>query len=152
MPVRVAVYASSVAEGLCADKFEKMMDDAARYNKVAGVTGVLLFDGFRFFQYLEGPGDGVNSVYQKVRQSRSHTDLMDIAQGIISIRHLPYWSMKLIAVEEGVVNRLVAAQWGGFIRSSLGNESPHNGTDLLHEVVDRYIASVLLPGASKTIG
>lgn len=33
--------------------------DAARLNRQAGVTSVLLFDGAVFFQYLKGPSDGV---------------------------------------------------------------------------------------------
>lgn len=150
MPVRVAVYASSVTEGLGADKFERIMDDAARFNRLAGVTSVILFDGDRFFQYLEGPADGIATVYVKIRQSRSHTDIVDVAQGIVSARHMPYWPVKIIAVDAGVVKKLAAARWGGFARSVNHVGAPQSGVDYLYDIVNQHISSVLAPDSPKT--
>ncbi len=59
MPIRSVVYvreASRVVAGFGSGpttrnrKLEALIDDAARFNREAGVSGVLLFDGGRFLQ------------------------------------------------------------------------------------------------------
>ena len=89
MPIRAVVYASQAAEGLSIDRLKALVADAARFNKLAGVTGVLLHDGTRFVQYFEGPEDGVASVYERVLQSASHTDVVELARGRVSTRQFP---------------------------------------------------------------
>ncbi len=93
------------------------MADAARFNKVAGVTGVLLHDGTRFVQYFEGPEDGVASVYERVLQSASHTDVVELARGRVSTRQFPYWSMHQLPADQLLVGRLARADWSRFKRS-----------------------------------
>ena len=63
MPIRAVVYVSEASDALRGDllglrsgKLRELVDDATRFNRDAGVSGVLLFDGTRFVQYLEGPG------------------------------------------------------------------------------------------------
>ncbi len=73
MPIRAVVYMSEAGNRLAGDKFglassklDQIVDDAAHFNLDAGVTGVLLFDGTRFLQYLEGPDDGIGVAYSRV--------------------------------------------------------------------------------------
>lgn len=73
MPIRAVVYASEAVAEIVADglgqtegRLCSIIDDAARFNRDAGVTGVLLFDGERFLQYLEGPEDGLSVAYSRV--------------------------------------------------------------------------------------
>ena len=44
------------------DPVDDLARAAARFNFEAGVTGVLLYDGHRFLQYIEGPEDSINVV------------------------------------------------------------------------------------------
>ncbi|MBH1863688.1 BLUF domain-containing protein [Stenotrophomonas maltophilia] len=117
MPIRAVVYASQVAEGLSIDRLKALVADAARFNKLAGVTGVLLHDGTRFVQYFEGPEDGVASVYERVLQSASHTDVVELARGRVSTRQFPYWSMHQLPADQLLVGRLARADWSRFKRS-----------------------------------
>ncbi|MBD8698189.1 BLUF domain-containing protein, partial [Stenotrophomonas sp. CFBP 13718] len=66
MPIHAVVYASHVAAELPAERLDALVQDAARFNVIAGVTGLLLFDGERFLQYLEGPDDGLRAAYGRV--------------------------------------------------------------------------------------
>ncbi|EMT5434724.1 MULTISPECIES: BLUF domain-containing protein [Stenotrophomonas] len=117
MPIRAVVYASQAAEGLSIDRLKALVADAARFNKLAGVTGVLLHDGTRFVQYFEGPEDGVASVYERVLQSASHTDVVELARGRVSTRQFPYWSMHQLPADQLLVGRLARADWSRFKRS-----------------------------------
>ena len=57
MPIRAVVYVSEASDALRGDllglrsgKLQELVDDATRFNRDAGVSGVLLFDGKRFLQ------------------------------------------------------------------------------------------------------
>ncbi|MGM3151424.1 BLUF domain-containing protein, partial [Escherichia coli] len=62
MPLRAIAYVSQASPDLSPERLDALVEDAARFNKLAGVTGVLLHDGGRFLQYIEGPPDGIDSV------------------------------------------------------------------------------------------
>ncbi|MEN1994185.1 BLUF domain-containing protein [Stenotrophomonas bentonitica] len=69
MPLRAVVYTSERSEGVTGEQAFRLAADAERFNRLAGVTGVLLSDGQRFLQYFEGPEDGVSAVYARVQAS-----------------------------------------------------------------------------------
>lgn len=140
MPIRAVVYASEVAEGLSIDQREALVADAARFNRIAGVTGVLLFDGVRFVQYFEGPEDGVASVYERVLQSTSHTNVVELARGRVSSRQFPYWSMHELPADQLLVGKLARADWSRFkISGPEDMASSVWGIDLLAAAVAPYV-------------
>lgn len=88
MPIRAVAYASEAIRKIAADglgqtegKLCAIVDDAARFNRNAGVTGVLLFDGEHFLQYLEGPEDGLSVAHSRVIGASSHTGLVELQRG-----------------------------------------------------------------------
>ncbi|WP_428695938.1 BLUF domain-containing protein [Stenotrophomonas chelatiphaga] len=105
------MYISQAAGGLTEGRLHALAASAATFNRLAGVTGVLLTDGARFFQYFEGPHDGVDAVYGRVRSSSSHRGLTEISSAVVKSRQLPHWEMHAIAVEGEAIDRLVAACW-----------------------------------------
>lgn len=64
MPIRAVAYVSE-APDTDLRKVDQIVADAAAFNLQAGVTGVLLFDGTRFLQYIEGPEDGLGVALQR---------------------------------------------------------------------------------------
>ncbi len=117
MVLVTAVATSEAVEGLSIEQLEALVADAARFNKVAGVTGVLLYDGARFVQYFEGPEDGVASVYERVLQATSHTGVVELARGRVSTRQFPYWSMHRLPADQLLVGKLARADWSRFKKS-----------------------------------
>jgi hypothetical protein len=95
------------------ERLQALVDDAARFNKMAGVTGVLLHDGGRFLQYIEGPPDGIGSVYERILQAGSHIDIIELARGRLGQRQFPYWSMRALPVEEALLRQLSSSDWSG---------------------------------------
>lgn len=62
MPIRAVAYISEAGPAVAGDplglrsgKLDDLVDDAARFNRNAGVTGVLLFDGPASCSTWRGP-------------------------------------------------------------------------------------------------
>lgn len=145
MPIRAVVYVSGAGEEIAGDKLglsngklDQIVDDAARFNRNAGVTGVLLFDGDRFLQYLEGPEDGLSVAYSRVLGASSHNGIVELQRGRVGQRRLPFWPMKWLPVEPGELKRLARADWTRF--NQRGDAADVNATamDLLASLVEPY--------------
>jgi hypothetical protein len=135
MPLRAIAYVSQAKPDLSAARLQTLVEDAARFNKMAGVTGVLLHDGERFLQYIEGPPDGIDSVYERILQAGSHVDIVELARGRLGQRQFPYWAMRGLPVDAALLRQLSAGDWSGFARSVNGGSVVLTAVDLLAEVV-----------------
>ena len=87
MSLHAIAYASEARADLQTTDLDRLLADATAFNRVAGVTGVLMFDGSRFLQYLEGPEDGIDSVYQRIANARSHGQLKVLCRAPVAQRH-----------------------------------------------------------------
>ncbi|ARQ89752.1 MULTISPECIES: BLUF domain-containing protein [Stenotrophomonas] len=135
MPLRAIAYVSRALPELSVDRLQALVEDAARFNKLAGVTGVLLHDGDRFLQYIEGPPDGIDSVYERILQAGSHIDIIELARGRLGQRQFPYWSMRALPVDATLLRQLSSSDWSGFSRALQGDRSAPTPVDLLDQVV-----------------
>jgi len=113
MPLHSIAYCSNLAAGLTLDDVNALVRDAAHQNRICGVTGVLVCDGFQFLQYIEGPEDGIKLVYSRVINSRRHTNIIELARGQGEERRFPYWSMHWIPVEQSELHAAAVADWTG---------------------------------------
>ncbi|HHV7321726.1 MULTISPECIES: BLUF domain-containing protein [Stenotrophomonas] len=138
MPIRAVVYVSGAGEEIAGDKLglsngklDQIVDDATRFNRNAGVTGVLLFDGERFLQYMEGPEDGLSVAYSRVLGASSHNGIVELQRCRVGQRRLPFWPMKWLPVEPDELRRVARADWTRF--NLRGNADDVNATamDLL---------------------
>ncbi|CAM0124439.1 MULTISPECIES: BLUF domain-containing protein [Stenotrophomonas] len=135
MPLRAIAYISRALPELSSQRLQALVEDAARFNKMAGVTGVLLHDGNRFLQYIEGPPDGIDSVYERILQAGSHIDIIELARGRLGQRQFPYWSMRALPVEAALLRQLSSSDWAGFSRALEGDRAAPTPVDLLDTVV-----------------
>lgn len=123
------------------ERIGALAHEAERFNLEADVTGVLLFDGSRFMQYIEGPEDGLWKVYSRILEATSHCEMMELGQGQISGRRFPYWSMRLVPATEADLRFVCRGDWTGLSRSR--SEDARTGTDRLA----RMVAPLLTLGA-----
>lgn len=114
MTLRAIAYTSVAFEGIQAAHIDRILLAASSFNKVAGVTGALMFDGTRFLQYFEGPQDGVASVYQRVLNARSHLFLRELATGTVPARHFPRWGVASAAIDPHALTHIIEKPWTGF--------------------------------------
>lgn len=126
MPLSSIAYCSDLAVGVTVAEIDALVRDAAHHNRLSGVTGVLICDGFRFLQYIEGPEDGIGLVYSRVTNSRRHTNVIELARGQGGVRRFPHWSMHWIPVEQHELHAAAVADWTGMKahRAESGVEIP----------------------------
>jgi len=136
MPIRAVAYISEAGPAVAGDplglrsgKLDDLVDDAARFNRNAGVTGVLLFDGARFLQYMEGP---------RVLGATSHTGLIELQRGRVGNRRLPFWPMRWLPTQPEQLKSLARADWSGFAQRT-GDDAPtETAMDVLARLVEPY--------------
>lgn len=147
MPIRAVVYVSEASDllmgdklGLRGSKLDDLVDDAARFNRDAGVSGILLFDGERFLQYLEGPSDGLDVAYSRVLGASSHHHVLELQRSTVSDRRLPFWPMKWLPVEPSELTSTALGDWAGFKMRGDGEAMNATAMDRLLLLVSRGAA------------
>ena len=116
MPIRAVAYVSEALD-LDAREIDQIVTNAAAFNLQAGVTGVLLFDGIRFLQYIEGPEDGLGIALQRVYGATSHENVIELNRGRVGRRQFPYWSMHWIRADQMDLGNVAISDWTGFSRA-----------------------------------
>lgn len=136
MPLEALVYCSQVVPGLSPGQNETLVAQSAAHNKIAGVTGILLFDGARFLQYIEGPEDGVALTYSRILGSSSHCEVVELARASGGARRFPYWALRLIRVAEPDLRIAISSEWRGLrrLRDHAMFQVP-TGIDRMNELV-----------------
>jgi len=114
MPLCAIAYVSRARTDLSPTDLDGLLADATTFNRMAGITSVLMFDGERFLQYLEGPADGLASVHARIVNATRHSDIRELASGPIAARRFPCWTMATRQVERAVLAGLADASWHGF--------------------------------------
>ncbi|ANI78930.1 MULTISPECIES: BLUF domain-containing protein [Sphingobium] len=87
------MYISSAQGSVTADQCAAIARAAAVRNRLADVTGLLLFNSKRFIQVLEGPRAAVESVYERIRQDDRHRGVVKLREAAIDSREFGDWGM-----------------------------------------------------------
>jgi len=139
MPLRAIAYISHVVLPWDRASLDALVAKAAEFNAHADVTGILLFDGQRFLQCMEGPEEGVGAAYDRVCISPSHSDLIVLSQGRLGRRLVPHWRMHWLLADPGQLRTVAHAQWMGFIQSERHRESPRSAMEHLLSYLNPHI-------------
>jgi methanogenic corrinoid protein MtbC1 len=97
--VSTLIYRSQSATPMPAAGLERLLTGAKRRNRRLGVTGMLLYSDNQFFQWLEGPPEGVAEVWDAIRQDPRHGHIELIDHHTRSLRLFADWDMKFICRE-----------------------------------------------------
>jgi hypothetical protein len=75
---------------------------AARHlNALDGITGLLLFDGARFLQIIEGAEGAIDNLVERLRRDPRHSAFEIRDERFVEQRAFPDWSMELLQVSAG---------------------------------------------------
>lgn len=134
MPLRAIAYVSEATRNLTAERLQQLVADAMLFNESVDVTGVLLFDGTRFLQYLEGPESGVSAAYTRILAADSHNGLVELNRGRVGRRQFPHWRMHSVRVDELALGKIAISDWTGFVRSASALAPGTSALDRLQSV------------------
>jgi hypothetical protein len=88
------VYCSaSTQKALSSTELEFLLSECRRSNSKADVTGILLYQNGSFFQVLEGEGEKVEALFNKISSDKRHHQTKKIIAEPIVTRSFAEWTM-----------------------------------------------------------
>jgi hypothetical protein len=87
------VYVSSAVTLLTHEEIGHLLNRARERNKEYGITGILLYVGGNFMQYLEGSKDNLDIIYRIIQQDDHHSGLIQVSREAIESRLFGDWAM-----------------------------------------------------------
>ena len=89
------VYRSRAVRAMSPPELHALTAVSQARNGREAITGLMLYDRNRFYQWLEGPADGVERVMSSIRNDPRHTDIEVLNKQPVEKRIFADWSMKL---------------------------------------------------------
>lgn len=120
--IHYIIYVSSAVKPMSEEEIQEILAQAKIKNERLKVTGLLVYRSGNFIQYIEGPGDAVDSLYQSICKDIRHRDMTVLDQGMVNARLFGDWKMgyKLYSGTP-VFNGLELAQDGTGIKKTLSD-------------------------------
>ena len=103
---------------------------SARRNVGAGITGVLMFSGKHFAQYIEGLSDSLEVIKSSICADERHTDVVTLQACQIQNRRFEGWSLAYSGQALYIDNLISRAS------------ADYDGRDLL-EAMDAFVSKVI---------
>ena len=106
MSLQELIYTS--VSSVHGDKAEvkKILAASERNNVANSVTGLLIFDGHRYIQILEGETENVDRLYDVISKDSRHQQLELLHKGGISSRSFENWRMAYESLPQGLLEKL----------------------------------------------
>ena len=86
---------------------DTLLASAQRRNRAEGVTGILVYDQGRFFQWLEGPPEALSRLWHSIVRDRRHADIEVLRENATTKRFFKSWHMGLARCKPGTMSRLM---------------------------------------------
>ena len=75
--------------------------DARGRNALDGISGVLVFDGECFAQFVEGPAPAVTALHERIARDKRHVDVLTLWHGAVDgTRRFPNWRLGYLLIDE----------------------------------------------------
>ena len=88
-------YASIAATGFNGHReYPAIVDHARPANRLAGIGGVLAFDGHQFLQILEGPVEQVEALFARITADPRHYGVVCLRHTAVAVRYFDEWGMR----------------------------------------------------------
>ena len=94
-------YRSEATTAPTASDLEKLVSRAKARNRRLGVTGMLLHDGGRFLQTLEGPPAALDEIWADVQRDPRHSEIEVLSHHIVPSRLFSGWDLQLYSRTSG---------------------------------------------------
>ena len=95
------LYVSRLAAGSRPCTVADIARDARGRNSLDGITGLLVFDGEGFAQFVEGPSPAVASLHDRIALDKRHVDVLTLWHGPLDgARRFPNWRLGYLLMED----------------------------------------------------
>ena len=95
------LYRSHIAPDADIACVADIVKTARSFNKTQGITGILMFDGQRFCQYIEGPQPALQQLIDNIAKDPRHVDFTPLHQANCEPeRRFSNWAMAYVLVDD----------------------------------------------------
>jgi hypothetical protein len=95
------VYCSRATAEVNDAAVERIIQSAQRWNPMYGITGMLVFGGGIFFQWLEGPHESVTELMAILERDSRHESVVVLTENEeLRERMFPDWSMERVTPQD----------------------------------------------------
>jgi len=101
LKLKTLTYTSRARLDLSDGDLADIHHSARHLNALDGITGLLVFDGTRFLQIVEGAEEAVDTLVERLRSDRRHSAFEIRDERVVAERSFPGWSMELVRVSAG---------------------------------------------------
>jgi hypothetical protein len=95
-PLRSLTYVSTPCQPFNSEELHALSTESSRHNALNGITGMLVFNGRRFCQTIEGGVDAVDHLLARLRCDPRHKSLIVASDDIIDVRRFGSWRMRAL--------------------------------------------------------
>ena len=115
-------YISTLSDQEGPQAVSKIIQQSRRNNALKNICGILIFDGLRIFQYLEGHQKQVTDLYEVIRQDPRHTQVDTLFQTPLSgKKKFNQWAMGYANTDDADFLVILKQQPPELIVSRLGS-------------------------------
>ncbi len=104
------VYTSYAVEPFSGAALIDLLNQSRAYNKIHGITGMLIYSNGRFIQALEGEMTDVERVYSSIYKDPRHKRVIRVIEGESKERIFKDWSMGFKNLTEDDFNSMEGFQ------------------------------------------
>ena len=101
MRLKTLTYTSRARLDLTDGDLADIHQTARHLNALDGITGLLLFDGSRFLQIVEGGEAAIDNLVERLRKDRRHSAFEVRDERVVEERSFADWAMELLRVSAG---------------------------------------------------
>lgn len=91
------LYISTARAAIDVAALQTILKSARIANRAKNLTGLLVYDGHRFLQYLEGDEDAVLGLYAKIKADPRHFAVVTLRESQGEQRQFADWEMAVVA-------------------------------------------------------
>ena len=102
MQLKTLTYTSRASFDLTDGDLVDILETARHLNALEGITGLLVFNGVRFLQIVEGAEAAIDGLVARLRGDPRHTAFEIRDERFVSKRTFADWDMELVKVDSEV--------------------------------------------------
>jgi methanogenic corrinoid protein MtbC1 len=100
-PLVTLCYQSRAKRRPSSDDLAQLVGEARERNRQFGVTGMLVHEGGRFYQWLEGPETALGGLWSSIKSDDRHEDIELLGEGVTPVRLFSEWDLRFLSRPEG---------------------------------------------------
>ena len=94
-PLHFVIYVSQAVEPLSAKTLSLLQQQSRRANRLAGITGCLIYQDGYFMQMIEGTEEAIASLLDKIKKDVRHCNFRIVIEGPTQHRVFADWGLEL---------------------------------------------------------